>query len=167
MCKWISRGRNADEVERDLARAKSLLIGLRAKIDNEDSRKAQAYGHALRRVAGLLSGSLNIAAPDAMLARALSAKDLDHASGDLQRSAARCRTFLNAPSPASEIAESIAVACSILAELYRMRFHALKAAQPQKAEASEQAERLAQLIKSLACTEKRGKLSGKHGQMAA
>jgi len=149
MWKQMFRRHDSNMIERDLTRAKSLLIALRAKIDNGSDRKVQAYGKALRHIADLLSESLRIPASDALLARGIRINDLDYAFGDLQRSAARCRTYLNEPSPTAEIAESLAAACSILAELYRMRFHMLDAAEPHRAAAADQATRLAELIELL------------------
>ena len=149
MCKWMPGRHDCDVVESDVARAKSLLIGLRVKIDNGGDRRAQAYGQALVHVAGLLSTSLSIAASDALLARGIRADDLDNAFRDLQRSAARCRTFLDQPSPIGEIADSLAVACTILSDLYRMRFHALKAGHPQRSAAADQARIFVEVVEAL------------------
>lgn len=149
MCKWMAGHHDSDAVERDLARAKSLLIRLRAKIDKGGNRKAQAYGLALVHVADLLSGLLGLPASDALLARGVSLDNLNDTLGDLERSAACCRTFLDATSPTGEIADSLATACSILADLYRMRFHAMKASRRQKAEAADLANRLSHVVEVL------------------
>jgi hypothetical protein len=163
----MSGRHDCDVVESDVARAKSLLVGLRVKIDNGGNRRAQAYGQALVHVAGLLSTSLSIAASDALLAHGVSADDLDYAVRDLQRSAARCRTFLDRTSPVSEIADSLAVACSLLSNLYRMRFHALKAVQPQRTAAADQAKILVEVIEALVHPDERNGTISRERQLAA
>ena len=158
---------DCDVVESDVARAKSLLIGLRVKIDNGGNRRAQAYGQALVHVAGLLSTSVSVAASDALLARGVHADALDYAFRDLQRSAARCRTFLDQPAPVGEIADSLAVACSILSDLYRMRFHALKAVHPQRNAAADQAKMIVEVVEALVQpVERNGRFSSER-QLAA
>ncbi|QRM35214.1 hypothetical protein [Microvirga sp. VF16] len=93
--------------------------------------------------------------------------DLNDTFGDLQRSAARCQTFLNETAPAGEIADSLATACSILADLYRMRFHALKASQPQRAEAADLAKRLSHVIEALIYSDRPMKQARKDSRPAA
>jgi len=158
---------DCDVVESDVARAKSLLIGLRVKIDNGGNRRAQVYGQALVHVAGLLPTSLSIAASDALLARGVRADDLDYAFRDLQRSAARCRTFLDEPSPVGEMADSLAVACSILSDLYRMRFHALKAVHPQRSAAADQAKMSVEVVEALVQPVERNGRFSRERQLAA
>jgi hypothetical protein len=167
MCKWMSGRHDYDVVESDVARAKSLLIGLRVKIDNGGNKKAQAYGQALVHVAGLLAMSLSIAASDALLARGVRADDLDYAFRDLQRSAARCRTFLDRPSPVGEIADGLAVACFVLSDLHRMRFHALNAVQPQRSAAADQAKILVEVIEALVHHDDRSGTIRRERQFAA
>jgi hypothetical protein len=167
MRKWMAGRHDCDVVESDVARATSLLIGLRVKIDNGGNRRAKAYGQALVHVAGLLSTSLSIAASDALLARGVRADDLDYAFRDLQRSAARCRTFLDQPSPVGEIADGLAVACSILSDLYCMRFHALNAVQPQRSAVADQAKILVEVIEALVHPDDRNGTIRRERQLAA
>jgi hypothetical protein len=79
----------------------------------------------------------------------LSAEKLDHIYRDLFSSAHRCRAFLHEGTQASEMADNLATACSILKNLYRMRFHEERASGAQQVEAGDLAERFMTLSQAL------------------
>ncbi len=119
------------------------------KIDSKGHAKVYAYGNALRHVARLIASAVHVSETDALRARGLSAEKLDHIYRDLFSSARRCRTFLHDGAQASEMADNLATACSILKHLYRMRFHEERASGSQQVEAGDLAERFMTLSQAL------------------
>ncbi|WP_414476245.1 hypothetical protein [Microvirga sp. M2] len=145
---WLGRD-DCPVVANDIARARSTLLSLRARVDSRGRREVVAYGRALLHVAGLIASAIDVSEAAALKARGLSADDLDHIYQDLFSSARRCRTFLQDGTHASAMAENLATACSILKNLYRMRFHEEKASGSQQIEAGDLAERLMTLAQAL------------------
>jgi hypothetical protein len=137
---WLGRD-DCPVVAEDIARARSALLSLRMKIDSKGHVKVYAYGQALRHVARLIASAVHVSETDALKARGLSAEKLDHIYRDLFSSAHRCRAFLHEGTQASEMADNLATACSILKSLYRMRFHEERASGAQQVEAGDLAER--------------------------
>jgi hypothetical protein len=142
MCRWWSNRGESSVVESDVARAKSMVIGLRAKLDKVGRQKIHAYGRAVLHVANLLSETFDLTLSNAVSGRAVSTDDLDGVYRDLLRSVRRCEQFLSETSPSRETAEELATACSILKHLYRMRYHARTATGRLQLEAEDSAERL-------------------------
>jgi hypothetical protein len=133
----------------DIARARSTLIALRTKIDLKGHDKVFAYGQALLHVASLIASTVDVDEKSALKARGMSAAELDRIYRDLFSSAKRCRSFSDPGTPGHEMAENLATACSILKNLYRMRFHEEKASGPQQLEAGDLAERFMTLSAAL------------------
>ena len=125
----------------DIARARSTLIALRAKIDIKGHDKIAAYGQSLLHVAHLIANAIGVDETSALKARGMSAEELDRIYRDLFSSAKRCRSFHSPGAPGHEMAENLATACLILKNLYRMRFHEEKAERSQQVEAGNLAER--------------------------
>src|SRR4051794_7437154 len=145
---WLGRD-DCPVVANDIARARSTLLSLRMKIDSKGHEKVYAYGQALRHVARLISSAHEVTGADALKARGMPANDLDHIYRDLFSSARRCRTFRQVGTQAFEIADNLATACSILKNLYRMRFHEGRASGSQQVEAGDLAERFMTLSQAL------------------
>jgi hypothetical protein len=110
------------------------------KIDSMGHEKVYAYGQALRQVARLIASAVHVSESDALRARGLDAEKLDLIYRDLFSSARRCRAFRHEGAQASEMADNLATACSILKNLYRMRFHEERASGAQQVEAGDLAE---------------------------
>ena len=149
MCNWWSVRRASDVVEDDLARARSALISIRARLDKQGKEKAQAYGDALMHVARMLSDGFNISVSDALNGRGLRTEDLDAVHHDLQRSVQRCRTFLIENSPCYEMADDLVNACSLLEHIYRMRLHSVTADPKLRPACEEVAQNLVRLVGTL------------------
>jgi hypothetical protein len=144
----LGRG-DCSVVAHDIARAKSTLLALRAKIDTSDRIKVYEYGQALQHVAKLIANDCDVSAADALTARGMTADELDRVYQDLFSSARRCRSFHQEGTPAHEMADKLATACSVLKNLYRMRFHGQKATGSQKVESEDLAERFVTLTQAL------------------
>jgi hypothetical protein len=119
------------------------------KIDSKGHEKVYSYGQALLHVARLISGTCSVTEANALRARGMTAEDLDRVYRDLFSSARRCRTFLQEGTQAYELADNLATACSILKNLYRMRFHEQKASGAQQVQAAHLAERFMTLSQAL------------------
>ncbi len=145
---WLWRD-DCPVVADDIARARSTLLSLRMKIDSKGHEKVYAYGQALRHVARLIAGAVHVSETDALRARGVDAETLDLVYRDLFSSARRCRSFLHKGTQASEMADNLATACSILKNLYRMRFHEERASGSQQVEAGDLAERFMTLSLAL------------------
>ena len=148
MCRWWSNRGESSVVESDVARAKSMMIGLRAKLDKVGRQKVHAYGRTVLHVANLLSETFDLTLSH-VSGRAVSTDGLDKVYRDLLRSVRRCEQFLSETSPSRETAEELATACSILKHLYRMRYHARTATGRLQMEAEDTAERLMTLTRAL------------------
>ena len=145
---WLGRD-DCPVVADDIARARSTLLSLRVKIDSKGHDKVYGYGQALRNVARLISSALDVTEADALKARGMTVDEMDLIYRDLFSSARRCRTFLQPGTQAFEMADSLATACSILKNLYRMRFHEKKASGSQQIVAGDLAERFMTLSQAL------------------
>jgi hypothetical protein len=148
---WLERD-DCPVVADDIARARSTLLSLRAKIDSKGhskDSKVYAYGQALRHVGRLISSAHGVTEADALKARGMTAEGVDLIYRDLYSSARRCRTFLQAGTQAFDMADNLATACSILKNLYRMRFHEVRASGSQQVEAGDLAERFMTLSQAL------------------
>jgi hypothetical protein len=132
-----------------ILRARSTLLSLRMKIDSKGHEKVYAYGQALRHVAQLIAGAIHVSETNALRARGVDAETLDLVYRDLFSSARRCRSFLDEGTQASEMADNLATACSILKNLYRMWFHEERASGSQQVEAGDLAERFMTLSQAL------------------
>lgn len=151
---WLGRD-DCPVVADDITRARSTLLSLRVKIDSKGHDKVYGYGQALRHVASLVASAVNVPEADALKARGKSVDEMDLIYRDLFSSARRCRTFLQAGTQAFEMADNLATACSILKNVYRMRFHEKKASGSQQVAAGDLAERfmtLAQALSELGAT---------------
>lgn len=144
----LGRG-DCSVVASDIARAKSTLLALRVKIDTKGHSKVYGYGQALQHVAKLIATACDVSATAALSARGMTADELDRVYQDLFSSARRCRSFHREGTPADELADNLATACSVLKNLYRMRFHGVKDAGSQKVEAEDLAERFVTLTQAL------------------
>jgi hypothetical protein len=144
----LGRG-DCSVVAHDIARAKSTLLALRVKIDTKGDSKVHGYGQALQHVAKLIANACDVSTTDALSARGVTVEQLDRVYKDLFSSARRCRSFHREGTPATEMADNLATACSVLKNLYRMRFHAVKATGSQKMEAEDLAERFVTLTRAL------------------
>ncbi|KFG69477.1 hypothetical protein JH26_10195 [Microvirga sp. BSC39] len=133
----------------DIARARSTLLSLRVKIDSKGHDKVYGYGQALRHVASLISSAFDVLEADALNARGMTVDEMDLIYRDLFSSARRCRTFLQPRTQAFEMADNLVTACSILKNLYRMRFHEKKASGSQQIAAGDLAERFITLSQAL------------------
>jgi hypothetical protein len=136
-------------VAEDIARARSTLLSVRAKVDTKGHDKVYAYGQALLYVAGLISNTFAVSAGRALTARDMTAVDLDRVYRDLFGSTRRCRSIRAEGRSASEMADNLATACAILKNLYRMRFHSQRASGSQMTEADDLADRLMTLVQAL------------------
>jgi hypothetical protein len=139
--RWLGRG-GCTVVDEDIARARSTLIALRTKIDTKGHAKVYAYGNALRHVARLIADTFGSSDVDALTARGMTPDELDQVYRDLLGSTRRCKSFLQEGAPGQDIADNLVTACSLLKNLYRMRFHEAKAHGSQQVEAADLAERL-------------------------
>jgi hypothetical protein len=144
----LGRG-DCSVVAHDIARAKSTLLALRVKIDTQGHSKVYGYGQALQHVVKLIANACDVRTTDALSARGMPVDELDRVYKDLFSSARRCRSFHREGTPATEMADNLAIACSVLKNLYRMRFHAVKATGLQKVEAEDLAERFVTLTQAL------------------
>jgi hypothetical protein len=133
----------------DIALACSTLLTLRMKIDTQGHDRVYAYGRALQHVAGLIASILDIPEADALRARGVGAADLDRIYRDVRASADRCQKFRRPASAASELAEDLTAACTLLQHLYRMRFHEQKASGTQQVEAGDLVERYTTIAMAL------------------
>jgi len=133
----------------DIARARSTLLTLRMKIDTQGHDRVYAYGRALQHVAGLTASILDVPEADALRARGIGAADLDRIYRDLHASADRCCKFHRSALAASELAENLTAACTLLQHLYRMRFHEQKASGTQQVEAGNLVERYTTIAMAL------------------
>jgi hypothetical protein len=144
----LGRG-DCSVLAQDIARAKSTLLALRVKIDTRGHSKVYGYGQALQHVANLIATDCGISATDALSARGVTVEEMDRVYQDLFSSARRCRSFHREGTPAYEMADNLATACSVLKNLYRMRFHCEKASGSQKVDAEDLAERFVTLTRAL------------------
>ncbi|MBD2746155.1 hypothetical protein IC232_05510 [Microvirga sp. BT688] len=145
---WLGRDDCAIVAE-DIARARSTLLSLRARIDTNGHDKVYAYGQALLHVAGLISTTFGVSEEYALTARNMGCEEIDRVYRDLFSCVRRCRSIRDEGTPGSEMADNLAMACSVLKNLYRMRFHAEKASGSQKVEAEDLADRLTTLAQAL------------------
>ncbi|QRM34752.1 hypothetical protein [Microvirga sp. VF16] len=145
---WLGRD-DCPVVADDIARARSTLLSVRAKIDSKGHNKVYAYGQALWHVGRLISCAHGVTEADALKARGMTADRMDLIYRDLFSSARRCRTFLQEGTQAFDMADNLATACSILKNLYRMRFHEMKASGSQQVKAGDLAERFMTLSQAL------------------
>jgi hypothetical protein len=145
---WLGRG-DCPVVADDIARARSTLLSLRAKIDSMGHDKVYAYGQALRHVAQLIASVVHVSETEALRARGIRSDDLDLIYRDLFSSARRCRGVLQEGTQASEMADNLATACSVLKNLCRMRFHEERASGAQQVAAGDLAERFMTLSQAL------------------
>ncbi len=125
------------------------MLSVRAKVDSKGHDKVYAYGKALLYVARLISNACDVSAERALIARDLMSEELDRVYRDLFSSTRRCRSFLAEGHSESEMADNLAAACSILKNLYRMRFHSQRASSCQMTEAGDLADRLMTLVQAL------------------
>jgi hypothetical protein len=146
--RWLGRG-GCVVVAEDIARARATLIALRTKIDNKGHDKVYAYGQALRHVARLIAETFGTGEREALTARGMAADELDLIYRDLLGSTRRCRGFLHKDTPVHDAADNLVIACSLLKNLYRMRFHETKASGSQQVEAADLAERFMTMVNAL------------------
>jgi hypothetical protein len=146
--RWLGRD-DCPIVAEDIARARSTVLSVRAKIDTKGHEKVYAYGQALRHVARLISTTFHVSEADALAARDIETDELDQVYQDLFGSARRCRSLRAKGTPGFEMADNLVTACSILKNLYRMRFHSERAWGSQKVDAQDLADRLTTLAQAL------------------
>ncbi|MDG2571173.1 hypothetical protein P7L87_26830, partial [Vibrio parahaemolyticus] len=66
--RWLGRD-DCPIVAEDIARARSTLLSVRAKVDSKGHDKVYAYGQALLYVARLISNTFDVSAGRALTAR--------------------------------------------------------------------------------------------------
>jgi hypothetical protein len=135
-------------IEKQLDDARAALTSFRLKLHKEGADSTRTYGIGVGETAGLLAQRFQIPLAQAIEAQGLEWRQLDDTARDLMKSVQTMRPKLKSEMQSvRNVAHKMTFSGLLFHHLYRVRFLATQAAEPQKSRAIEVAEAYARFAR--------------------